>query len=511
MSARTGSSDRHVIPRWRSVPLTIAAGEIQVTDPRLLTDREIDELSRFERVWLEEDSDLAAAEFVAACLVAGEPTRAIDASQRLQRQNYRPYRALAEALDRVLAPHDPRMVEPPLLHPAAGIEVFYGRIQEAKRRVRESPRSPIAWCELARRYTALGQFEKAREAISVALALAPFSRYILRSAARSFVQSGEPDVAHQLVVSSPRTASDPWLLASAMSTAALSGDAPPSRSRVRRVLESGKFSSIEQAELSSEFATLELNGGATRRAKSLFESSLSEPTDNSLAQAQWATTKLKSLEIEPSKFLLPFSAEARMRSAVSAGRWDDAIAHAAEWIVDQPFDVEATTMASYAASVGLRDFALAREFTELGLRANPHADTLRNNLAYSLIELGELDEAQLILDSVVDAPAERSDRVAIVATEGLLFFRAGTPDRGRAFYERAIDYAHRHNEREAEAMARAMVLQEEVRLGALERAVDQVRELERLGSAIEDAGVRLTVDRALHSFRTSELSPGLNQ
>ena len=59
--------------------------------------------------------------------------------------------------------------------------------------------NPIAYCELARCYTILGQQDKAEEMMNIALHLAPAHRYISRSAARLFLHLGDHDKAHYIV------------------------------------------------------------------------------------------------------------------------------------------------------------------------------------------------------------------------------------------------------------------------------------------------------------------------
>src|SRR5438270_1641558 len=62
----------------------------------------------------------------------------------------------------------------------------HARIRAAKQRVTEFPRDAYAWIDQARLYTILGQYDKARRAVLIALNLAPADRIIVRSAIRFF-------------------------------------------------------------------------------------------------------------------------------------------------------------------------------------------------------------------------------------------------------------------------------------------------------------------------------------
>jgi len=144
------------------------------------------------------------------------------------------------------------------------------------------------------------------------------------------------------------------------------------------------------------------------------------------------------------------------------GEWEEALMQAEQWLDDQPFDTKAAVLASYVAAVGLERWRESAEAARLGLRASPGNPLLTNNLAYALIEDGQLDEATKAVADVELSDVSSSDQVALTATRGLLKFRRGEPMAGEALYQQAIDTAHRLNDRSQEAMARAMLLREKL-------------------------------------------------
>jgi tetratricopeptide (TPR) repeat protein len=498
MGAGKGSSERHVIPRWRSVPRTIAAGEFQQRQSRRpLESHQSEEVDEFESQWRREGGAFAAAEFAGACLVAGTPDRAAATHELLAHDQNKIYRLLAERIldgpaksgtDVVDSDIDPPRIE----------EEFRRKIAHAKARTLRDPRNAIAWGDLARRYTALGQTTQAETALRIARALAPTSRYLLRSATRFLVQVGRADEALYLLSGSPRTSTDPWLMSASLSVAA-TADLPVRNARnARRIVESGGFRPIELSELESELATLELKSGADRKARGLFRQSLGHPTDNSLAQIEWASQFLPSLEVEPEHVDVPFAAEARSRSAAQEGSWRTALKYGIDWMDDQPFDAQAAIHASYVASVGMDEWRTSALLADMGLRANPTNLTLLNNMAYALIEMGDLEGAKVFLERAVGRSGEEGDRVAILATQGLMRFREGDLRSGRAFYSNAINVARSTKDRDAEAMAWSMLLREELTTGIIESLnADSANEMSTFAKEVRDSGVRRSVERVL--------------
>jgi len=256
------------------------------------------------------------------------------------------------------------------------------------------------------------------------------------------------------------------------------------------------FRPIERAELVSEVATFDLRSGTDRKAKALFLRSLATPTDNSLAQVEWASRQMPSLAVPLDEIDVPFAAEARARSAAAGGDWEVALSEGRSWLDDQPFDTEAAIHASYVASVGLERWTVSAELAEIGLRARPGNVLLINNLAYALAELGKLNEAAEQLARADLRSAGKTDRVAVMATGGLLEYRLGRFADGRERYRAAIEFARRSGERDAETMATAMFIREEVLSGQpddLETALSVAKALDR---EVSDPGVRRCVERS---------------
>lgn len=495
MTVGRNKKDRHVVPRWRSVRRTIEAGEFQnlaVTRP--LTNGQTADLASLTNRWENVRTELAAAELVGAHLVHGtvdEDHPALDVLLESENPIYRSLGASVRHMNELTRPH----IEPGTGNASAD-GFLHSRVRDSKRRIELDPRNPIAWSDIARRYTALGEIPKARRALQVARALAPESRYLLRVSARFYIHIGEPAAAARLLRQSERTNHDPWLMASLLSAASVAGKPLPGIRAARRILDSGRFQPIEKADLISEIATLELKSGSDKTSRKLFSQSLLNPTDNSLAQAEWASHKLASLQVDPESQQVPFRAEALAKSALQRGNWEIALAESWEWLDDQPFDADAAIHTSYVAAIGNDDWSTSAKAAFIGLRANPNNSMLANNLAYAQIELGNLDAAAPHIRSSAANATERLDRVAIRATTGLFEFRRGNTDAGRSLYREAIDIAKRANEAEAEAMARSMLAREEIRAGSGVDVTDLLDALDKLVKRVKDPGVLRCIGRA---------------
>jgi tetratricopeptide (TPR) repeat protein len=267
------------------------------------------------------------------------------------------------------------------------------------------------------------------------------------------------------------------------------------------MLEDGSFRDIEHAELAAELGTIELVGGADKQSRKLFDRSLDAPTGNSLAQAEWASRRLPSLVDRVARTNAPFDAEARAQRAAQAGDWETAIASARGWQSDQPFDERAAVVGSYIASVGLEEWEAAFHFADVGLRATPGQPLLLNNKAFALINLGKLEEAAKVLAQAPYADTGDGAGVTLPATRGLLAFRQGDPDRGRALYLEAVEIARRHGDTDAEAMAIAMLLRTEAYAGDRRDLTDLIPVLRTLAGLVKDRGAAECVAKAVEVSR----------
>jgi tetratricopeptide (TPR) repeat protein len=125
-------------------------------------------------------------------------------------------------------------------------------------------------------------------------------------------------------------------------------------------------------------------------------------------------------------------------------------------------------VASHMAATAGEWFDEVIPMLEFGVRSNPGNWLILNNLAFARVMAGRLDEA---VDALQLAKSGLSDPVGLgylAATSGLLAFRLGATEQGRALYRKAqtVFAAAAGDQSENRAGAAVFWAQEEGRLGS---------------------------------------------
>ncbi len=513
MSEPLEQSQRQVVPRWRDFQDAVRVGELGSSLPpkgpaagdeanfraaREVWDRAVSRGSN--RLAL-----LLAPDVMGNALLLGKPGLASDVARGIvDSEEDLPHlvgdlaRRVTQALDR-----QPRL-ELPVHSGIVEVEQARDQVRRLRRRLAVNPHNPIGWVELARAYTIAGSTGKASRAIAVALDRSGRNRFVVRSAARFFVHVGQPDRAVALLSGTGIEANDPWLLASELAISHLAGLPPRSTRPARRLADNAALSAFERSELLSAIATLELASGSDKRAGKLFDASLVDPHENSLAQAEWASERVAKIRVPSELFVTPDSYEARARDSAARGNWKQALQQSLYWQHVEPFSAEAAIHGSYVAAVGLGDFAASREIASQALASNPSNAVLRNNLAYAEANLGHLVEATEQLRHMRLLIDNRRLQVPYLATSGLVAYRSGDMESGRMYYREAVDTAKGLPDAgQVQALVWANFAQEELRVQGdqqhevLEQALETGKEfrradlhllLTRLGELSQDQG-----------------------
>ena len=255
-----------------------------------------------------------------------------------------------------------------------------------------NPSRPFCWSELARHYLVVGEKEKAIRCMQTAMHLTKNNRYLSRAATRLFVHVKEHERALELLRSEPSLKNDPWLLSAEIATSAFANKQSTNIKTAQQLLISGRYNNYQLSELAAAVGTVEIEHGATKKAKNLFNTSLITPTANSLAQAQWAVGQDSSIVIPASAWQTPDSYEASTLVARQERNWTKAIMECAKWLADEPFSIRPIYMGSYI-SFCPNLYSTAEKFANAGLRCDPNNTTLLNNRAVARAYLGRLDEA----------------------------------------------------------------------------------------------------------------------
>lgn len=342
----------------------------------------------------------------------------------------------------------------------------YTNIANLKKSVRFYHRNPIAWCDMAIHYATLGQMDKARTAIKVALDLAPNNRFILRSASSCFLHLKEPDTAVHLLTRSPLYHFDPWITSAGIAIAESAGLPTKSINKAKALVEDDNLTQFSRSELSVSIGTKEMKDGAEKRAKTYMRQGIIDPTENALAQAEWMSTRL-GIDITGFSSLgnkVPGSWEATARHLFDKGNFEDSLDSAKQWCRYQPLSSFPFVFSSYIASVCLDDEGQALRILKSALPLHRTDPEFMNNYICSLAKTGDLKPAienfaNLDLSNLTDHQS-----LVLMATQGLICFRTDNAEKGRELYSEAIRGFERINQHYFTAIAAYYWASEEKRI-----------------------------------------------
>jgi tetratricopeptide (TPR) repeat protein len=355
---------RNMVPRWRRADLTATLGELRSSrrhHPPVLTD----ELEKVLSEWNVNKSPAYASDVVGAALVYGEERQAADAASFLLKTDaQRGLTLRTHVANRILEAPGRGPGEAPIV----SAEVL---IHESRARAHTYPSSPLAWVDLALAYTNVGQTEKARRYVKVALSLAPQNRYVIRSAVRYYLHTKSADRARHLLQRSPAVVADPWLMSAELAVAGVLNEQPEYIKDARNLLRSSNYSDHDTSELASQLATIQFRDGNRGEARKLFAHALKAPTDNSVAQLRSIADLDSSFDIMFKRASAPRNFEAMALLHFHVGNWSDALNEAWKWYNDEPFARRPAALGSYIASDIIQDYPQGYRFALAGLKSNP--------------------------------------------------------------------------------------------------------------------------------------------
>jgi len=492
--------DRQVVPRWRDFNTTLSLGELQNSrnpppispDDKDAIARRVEEFEMDRNVW--HAADLLSSAFVIGDLEHADLAREFILANRTGAPN-----ALISFASGTLTGG---------YHADFSVE---GDSQEKlihsiRTRLRSEPRNPILWVELARLYTLNGDRRRALRCMTTATGLAPDNRFVVRSAARLFLHEHDAGTALKVIRRAAGAKRDPWLLAAEIAVASASRSPALFAKIGTNRNQDDNITPFARTELSSALATLEMENGRTRKARQLFRQSLLGPNENSIAQVEWANRKIGGLEFDRELLTVPKSFEASANLNLNDGEWKYAIAQGMEWLRDQPFSTRPAAFTSYISSL-IEDYGKSITILKQSLTSNPDDPLLINNLAFALGSANRLEEAKNVLRKidVTHINSGELSAVALAATAGLLLFRQGFLDRGREYYELAIERAGSQRNSKYKAMARLYLAREEL-IASTPVAETTVNRALAEASKLDDKEVGIIADqvRKLRALKKSE-------
>jgi Flp pilus assembly protein TadD len=491
MSADTDLEERRILPRWRKSSRAIRTGELtSIRIPPPQTPISTEELDTRLEDWKRERTSPFAVDLLSAAVVLGQPKPAMEAAREiLNSLADSPLHPAASLAKRVLGVGEPTALELPDAECAATAKDAAHTVRSLRRSLRSDPRNAIAWVDLARCYAVLGLPEQANLAMGVGLYLSRAeNRFVLRSATRLLVHLHDPQAAHSILTKSPLVEGDPWILAAEIAVSSVMGRSSRRIRRARSLVDSSSFSNLSISELAAALGTLEVLAGDVRGAKKLFRRALLSPTDNSIAQAEWASKQLNTRLVEPSHLTKAFTFEAQALNHYYSAEWELALSAGKNWLADEPFSSRPAELASFIAAVPLADYSTAESLLTCALTANADDPILLNNLAFSLASQGRARAAQEVIERIDGSTLSRRQQIVVTATRGLISYRSNQLDEGSEGYSRALAMATSENLPLLRAMAMAFWAREETIVGGSKASalIGEASELARKLSPFEE-------------------------
>ena len=501
MSTILEDPKRRTVPRWRPWRDAVRLGDADTSNrTRVLEKPSLANLIKAKRDWEANPSVPFAADFLGAAYAIGEQHIAKDAAEFILTAERGTNQAVRDLANIVLKDRDSvERVLPDPPHVSTTDQRL--KIRSLRLSLREFPRDPLAYMDLAREYVALGQPSAAAKAVETALALAPNSRFVLRSTARFFLHYNQPDKAHSILRRAERVKADPWLLAGEIAVASAANRTSSLIKVGRQIVDSQNFAPFQISELASALGTLLTESGNLRMGKRLLRSALVEPTENVVAQAGWISRHIGEIEIDPKILNTPGSYEARTWASLTDSHWNNSVEAARFWLRDEPFAMRPAVFGSWAAMSIMSDLELAERFALHGLSIHPNDSLLLNNLAVSLAFQGKISKAVEAFEKITQHDTEGLHKPTFMATRGLIQFRLGFPDAGRHLYRMAISEARHKGDFLRAVWALIYFAGEEFRFdpinadSLIQTAAAESHQLSKLEQTITDRLIERTVNR----------------
>lgn len=448
MSLALSKQERRAIPKWRDSYTSAALGESASSVIKNTADIDINYFNEIQKHWEKNKSITTAAELIGAAHVYAKTDQAIDAAKYIIDNNKKTTPTILNLAKSLYTKIDisNQLVDTNYYLNSTKVSL-YKRIHELKVDIHNDPRNSIAYVDIARLYSIIGEEELSIKMMVMALSTASNNRFILRSASRLFVHIEEPEMALSLLRNTPNMKFDPMLLSAEISISAMNGSVSKHINTAKKLVTDKKYFNLHLSELSSALATLYLMEGNTKKAKKYYASSLICPNDNSFAQAIWASEKQPSIVI-PNNIIVnppPFSYEANALRDRNLGNWNNIIDHCVNWLNDEPYSTRPALLGSFVAAIAKQDHKLCESIVRKSLEANPNDIHLLNNLVVALANQGNLIDAEINLTKIYSLNIEDEDDTTLNATKGLLMFRKGHIEAGRNLYQDAIVKASKNN------------------------------------------------------------------
>ncbi len=460
---------RRIIPRWRSLDTASLTGELNVVSNQESIQKfnTKEYLNEQRSAWQKNKNLSYAGDLLGSAFVLGLESEFTEVARFILDNEQDAYSSSIRVANKVLKIAKQQEGATILNVDINNPNRYIFDIKKYKSYTNKEPRNPIAWIELGRLYSLLGQVKKAQKCIDTALYLDKNNRFIVRSASRYYHHfHGDKDIALQIIKKSTFVNQDPWLISAEIAYSSILERFSRMTKIGKEILNHQTDNYFSTTELASAVGTVEFSNGKLKDARKYFKQSLIKPNDNSLAQAEWMSNSITGINIENSKFDLPFAFEAKSLSEYHKENFQLSYNYAIDWLKDEPYSIRPILTASYVAGIFLNNRDASIKLLKEGLEMNNNDSMLINDLVYFLAIDGKIEEAlQLFKNKMQQSlrDPKNIDSITMTATFGLLMYKTNEPEEGKKYYLKSIEMAKKEKNDYLVAVAMAHYVKEEVR------------------------------------------------
>ncbi len=478
MSLTYDESNRQAIPRCLPYATACSLGLLRANRKQQQAHKVEVKDSDVIREWMENPRIATAVDIVAEALIVKDfqCSEAIKAAKYILSKGSLPSSLIRQLANHFLETPVSIWAEPNKL---PDIDADREDIARLKRSVRNYPVNPIAWSDLSLSYATIGQTDKAKMAMKVAMNLTNNNRFILRSASRCFTHLGEPDRAVAILNKSGLCAIDPWITSAEIAISESTGLKSKSIGKAKGLIENNNLTPRSRSELAASLGTIEIKSGSIRRAKKIMRQAIIEPTENALAQVEWATSlhKIDFDDMIGLRSTIPASYEATTVHKYYRKEFAESLKACRKWGRYQFLSSQPIILSTYISSCLLNDDLGAIDIFDNAFPAQKSNSLAMNNYAFALARIGRTKEAAEIL-SKGRHTASAEVKLACIATMGLICFREGDVEGGRKLYATAANGFKLLEDHRSAAVATYFWAVEEKRIES-QNAESKIREAKR--------------------------------
>lgn len=503
MDYRIEPPRRKVIPNWRYFNNTLNLGELTAYESLNLRDVDLYPIDNYINDWMDSKSVYRASDLISAAIVNSQKSNpyVVDAAKFLltipdktnlvQRQtaqfvidgteenecNKSIVRLQNDALEKLKTASD-----------------IHKTIHSLRILAHAYPYNPIIYVDMARAYVIIGQKEKAEKLIRMALYLDSKNRFVARAAARFFIHIGDNERAADIIKRTGFSKYDPWLMASDISIAMMRGKRSGNIKKGQQMVFSDKYTAFSISELSSALGTVEMEDGTRKKSRDLFNRSLVDPNDNSLAQAEWVVIASQlPIAIRPN-IMVKCNFESLVYKALEQNDIESSMNNVIDWICDMPFSLKPVMIGYDISTTFLRNYNLSSKILDIGLKSHPNDPWMLNNRAYVNARTNNVKEAEKDMEKLEHYNGTLTDSMTICkeATKGLIAYRNKDQETGARLYQQAMILADNltENSEEVKLKAKINMLREELIYSKYSN-YSILEELERLHIPEKNKGLML--------------------